>query len=57
LNVTVDVTQPVGNRCTPSSNPVQTGAVGVGKGASSPNLADPFFNTSQTSSFTAQPPI
>jgi hypothetical protein len=57
LNVTVDVTQSVGNRCTPSSNPVQTGAVGVGKGASSPNLADPFFNTSQTSSFTAQPPI
>jgi len=57
LDVTVDLTQAVGSRCTPSSNPVQVGAVNVGKGASSPNLADPFFNTSQRSNFTPQPPI
>jgi hypothetical protein len=51
LSVIVDVTKAVGSRCTPSSSPVQVGAVGVGKGASSPNLKDPFFNTSQRSSF------
>jgi hypothetical protein len=44
LNVAVDVTKAVGSRCTPSFNPVQVGAVGTGKGSSSPNLKDPYFN-------------
>lgn len=57
LDVTVDTTKAVGNRCSPASSPVQIGAVGVGKGRTSPNLADPFFNTSQTSNIIAQPPI
>jgi len=57
LDVTVDVTKAVGSRCSPASSPVQIGGVGVGKGPTSPNLADPFFNTSQTSNIIAEPPI
>jgi hypothetical protein len=57
FNVTVDTSQNVGSRCTPSSNAIQIGSVAVGKGSNSPNLADPFFNTSQRSSYTAQPAI
>jgi len=44
LNVTVDMTKAVGARGTPASNPPTVGAVGVGKGGGSPNLADPYPN-------------
>jgi hypothetical protein len=59
LNVTVDLKQQdVNNRCTPSFNPVQVGALGTGKGSSSPNLADPYFNkTLSDGKITNEPPI
>jgi hypothetical protein len=57
LNVTVDTTQAVGARCTPASNPPTIGAVGVGKGGVSPNLADPFPNVNNTVTTTAAPGI
>jgi len=44
LDVAVDTSQPVGTRCTPTSNPPTVGAIGVGKGGASPNLDDPFPN-------------
>jgi hypothetical protein len=57
LNVTVDTTQAVGSRCTPASNPATIGAVGVGKGAGSPNLADPYPNVNNTVTTSAAPGI
>lgn len=53
LNVTVDTSQAVGSRCTPTSNPPTIGAVGVGKGGGSPNLADPYPNVNHTVTSTA----
>jgi hypothetical protein len=48
LNVTVDTTKAVGNRCSPRSNPPTIGPVGTGKGANSPNLDAPYPNRDHT---------
>jgi hypothetical protein len=52
LNVTVDVTQAVGSRCTPASNAATIGALQNGKGASSPVLTAPVYNTVANASIT-----
>jgi hypothetical protein len=57
LNVTVDTSKHVGSWCSPASNPVHIGDVGVGMGVTPPNLKDPFFNTSVRSHIIPQPPI
>ena len=44
LDVTVDATKAVGSRCSPKRRAATIGAVGVGKGGSSPNVAAPFPN-------------
>ena len=48
LNVTVDTTQPVGNRCTPASNPPTIEALGTGRGAVNPVLTAPYPNLNHT---------
>ncbi|OOG55624.1 hypothetical protein B0E48_13425 [Rhodanobacter sp. C03] len=57
LNVAVDTTQPVGNRCTPFSQNPTIGPVGIGKGGGTPNLADPYPNVNHTVNTNAAPGI
>src|SRR4030095_14755394 len=57
LDVTVNAANAVGSRFTPASNPATIGAVGVGKGANSPNLADPFPNVNHTVNTNPAPEI
>jgi len=57
LACAVDVTQPVGNRCTPASAIPVVGPLGTGKGARSPTLVDPTYNASVTFRTTPQPAL
>ena len=57
LDVTVNVTKAVGSRCTPKSHAPTIGAVGVGKGGSSPTVSAPFPNVNNTVTVTAAPGI
>lgn len=57
LAVTVDVSKPVGSRCTPQNSNPSIGSVGTGQGSRTPVFTGPVFNTSSTSSSNAAPEI
>jgi len=57
LDVTVDTSKAVGSRCTPRRKPATIGAVGVGKGGSSPTISAPYPNVNNTVTVNPAPGI